>query len=126
MAGTELAARRCLRVDAVYCAGAGILALALCLPLARFYGVSPEAVAAIGLATVVWAWVLTRLAGRREWRGPLQLVAAANAAAFAAVAALAALVPTAAPRLLLVAVAVEVAAFAVVQLRLLRRGRDHA
>jgi O-antigen/teichoic acid export membrane protein len=122
--GTELAARRYLRIDAVYCAGAGVLALALCLPLARLYGVPPESIAGVGLTTVVWSWLLLRLAGRRDWRPALRLVAAANAAASAAVAVLAGVAPAGAPRLLLIAVAVEVAAFAAVQLRLLRHGRD--
>jgi O-antigen/teichoic acid export membrane protein len=114
-----------LRIDALYCAGGGVVALALCLPLARFFGVPAEAVAAIAVATVVWAWLLLRLAARRDWRTPLQLIAAANAAASAAVAVLAALAPAVAPRLLLIAVAAEVAAFAAVQFRLLRHARDH-
>jgi hypothetical protein len=41
-----------------------------------------------------------------------------------AVAVLAGVAPAGAPRLLLIAVAVEVGAFAAVQLRLLRYGRD--
>jgi hypothetical protein len=117
----ELAARRCLRVDAAYCAGAGVVALALCPLLGRFFRVPPAAVAAIGSVTVFWSWLLLRLAGRPDWRQPLQLVAAANAAASAAVAVLGVLAPASAPRLLLIAVAVEVAAFAAVQVRLLRR-----
>jgi len=113
-----------LRLDAFYCAAAGALALSLCLPLARLFDIPAEVVAGIGVATVFWAWLLMRLAGREHRRQPLQLVAAANAAASAGVAVLAALSPAAASRLLLTAVAVEVAAFGAVQLRTLRRGRD--
>jgi hypothetical protein len=123
VSGAELHARRWLRLDALYCAGAGVVAVALCVPLARLFGVPFELVAAIGAAAVAWAWLLGRLAGRPEWRQPLQLVAAANALASAGVAVLAILVPGAAARLLLIAVAVEVAAFATVQLRLLRTAR---
>jgi hypothetical protein len=54
-----------------------------------------------------------------DLRQPLRLVAAVNAAASIAVAVLAAVEPARAARLLLIAVAIEVAAFAVAQLRLL-------
>jgi predicted permease len=121
---SELVARRWLRLDAFYCALAGVLALALCVPLARLFEIPFALVAGIGIATTFWAWVLTRLARRERWRQPLQLVAATNAAASAGVAVLAALTPAAAPRLLLIAVAVEVAAFAAVQLRVLRHARS--
>jgi hypothetical protein len=116
----EVAARRWLRLDAFYCAAAGALALALCLPLARLFDTPLALMVGIGVATTFWAWLLLRLAQREHWRQPLRLVAAANAAASAGVAVLAALAPTAAPRLLLSAVAVEVAAFAGVQFRILR------
>jgi hypothetical protein len=117
---SELAACRWLRLDAFYCAAAGVLALSLCSPLARLFDVPAEVVAGIGVATISWAWLLMRLAGRERWRQPLQLVAAANVAASAGVAVLAVVAPATAPRLLLTAVAVEVAAFGAVQLRTLR------
>ena len=118
---TELVARRLLRFDAFYCAAAGLIALAACLPLARLLHVPAAAIAGVGATTVVWALLLARLARRRDWRQPLAIITGANAGASAAVAALAAVEPTLAGRLLLVAVAVEVAAFAAVQLRTLRR-----
>jgi hypothetical protein len=114
-------ARRWLRLDAFYCAAAGVIAVALSGPLARLFETPQLLVAAIGFATVFWAWLLLGLAGRRSWREPLRLVAAANAAASIGVMLLAALAPAAAARLLLIAVAAEVAAFALVQLRTLRR-----
>ena len=120
MSKNELVARRWLRLDALYCAAAGVLALSLCVPLARLFEIPPVLMASIGLATTFWAWLLLRFAQREHWRQPLQRVAAAKAAAAAGVAVLVALTPAAAPRLLLIAVAVEVAAFAAVQFRVLQ------
>jgi hypothetical protein len=117
---SELVARRWLRLDALYCAAAGVLVLSLCVPLARLFDIPLALMAGIGVATTFWAWLLLRFAQREHWRRPLELVAAANAAASAGAAVLAARTPAAAPRLLLVAVAIEVAAFAAVQIRVLR------
>jgi len=124
VSNAELVARRWLRIDAFYCAAAGGLALALCVPLAHLFNIPLEAVVGVGAATILWALLLAHLARRRDWRQPLWLVAAANAFASAGLAVLAALAPEAAPRLLLAAVAVEVAGFAAVQVRMLRRGQD--
>jgi hypothetical protein len=118
---TEVVARRWLRLDAVYCGAAGVITLALCVPLARLLEIPVELTAGIGAATLCWAWFLIRLARGHDWRTPLRLVAAANTAASAGVAGLAALAPDVPARLLLIAVAAEVAAFAAVQLRTLRR-----
>jgi len=118
---SELLARRLLRLDAFYCAGAGLIALAASVPLAGLFDVPTAAVAGVGAGTVAWAWVLAGLARRRDWRQPLAAVTAANVGAAAVVAALAAVAPALAARLLLAAVAVEVAAFAAIQLRTLRR-----
>jgi hypothetical protein len=118
---TALLARKWLRLDAFYCVAAGVIALSLSGPLGRFFHVPLAIVAGVGVATVLWAWLLLRLARRRDWRQPLRLVAGANAAASAGVAVLAALAPAVAARLLLIAVAAEVAAFATVQYRMLRR-----
>jgi hypothetical protein len=124
MSRTALLARRWLRLDAFYCAAAGVIALLLSGPLARLFGIPLAIVAGIGVATVVWAWLLLRLARSQNWQQPLRLVAAANAAASTGVGVLAALAPAAAARLLLAAVAAEVAAFATVQLRMLRRAES--
>jgi hypothetical protein len=115
-----LRARWWLRLDAAYCAGAGLLALGLARPLAELFDVPAAAVAALGAATLGWASLLALLARREAWRAPLLVVGVANALAAAAVAAAAVAAPATAARLLLVAVALEVGAFAAVQLRLLQ------
>ena len=89
----EALGRRLLRLDAVYCAGAGLILVALFMPLARL----------------------------PAWRATVARIAAANAVAALALVALAALSPALAARLLLAAVAVEVAAFAGGQVAALRR-----
>jgi hypothetical protein len=117
----ELLGRRLLRLDAIYCAGAGLIALALFAPLARLLETPRAVPLAAGAATVLWAAVLHRLARRAEWRVPVAAVAAANIGAALALAAIAVFAPAAAARLLLAAVAVEVAAFAACQVAALRR-----
>jgi hypothetical protein len=110
-----------LRWDAGYCGGGGAIALALAVPLGRLFDVPIVLVAAIGAGTTVWACALAVLARRPDWTRSVVVVGAANAVAAAGVAILAGVAPATAPRLLLAAVSAEVAAFAVVQLRLLRR-----
>jgi hypothetical protein len=117
----EALGRRLLRLDAVYCAGAGAIAIALFGPLARLLE-TPRAVPVLaGLVTVCWAALVLRLSARRDWRLPVAGVAAANVVAAAAIAVLAALAPATAARVLLAAVALEVGAFAVGQAAALRR-----
>jgi hypothetical protein len=116
----ELRARRWLRLDAVYCAAAGLLALVLARPLGDLFDVPAVAVAALGVATLVWASLLALLARRDEWRAPVVVVGMANALVAAVVAASAVVAAATVARLLLVAVALEVGAFAAVQLRLLQ------
>ena len=76
--------------------------------------------ASVGAGTLLWAYLLARLARERDWRKPLTAVTAANAGAAAAIVTLAVVAPTLAARLLLAAVAVEVGALAAVQLHALR------
>ena len=118
-------ARRWLQLDAVYCGGGALIALALAEPLGRLFHVSTLLVLAIGAATACWTLVLVWLTRTGDLRQPLRIVAAVNAVASAAVAVLAAVEPARAARLLLIAVAIEVAAFAVAQMRLLA-SRDAA
>src|SRR5215213_9660133 len=105
----ELLGRRLLRLDAAYCAGAGLIALAAFAPLARLLDTPRAVPLAAGAATVVWAAVLLRSADRADWRITVAAVAAANTLAAASIATLSAFAPGTAARLLLAAVAVEVA-----------------
>ena len=117
----ETLGRRLLRLDAVYCAGAGLIAVALFAPLAQLFDTPRLVPAAAGVATVVWAELLRRFARLPAWRQPVSLVAAANVLAAAGLAGLAVVAPSTAARILLAAVAVEVAAFAAGQVTALRR-----
>jgi hypothetical protein len=117
----EALARRLLRLDAVYCAGAGLILVALFLPLGRLFHVPPALLLAAGVATIGWALVVRRLARVPAWRATVARIAAANAAAALGLVVLAALSPALAARLLLAAVAVEVAAFAGGQVAALSR-----
>ena len=118
---TERAARRWLRLDAAYCAGAGLAALVLAAPLGRLFHAPATVLMVLGLLTLLWAAALAVMSRAVTPRRPLALVAAANVAASAAVAVLALVAPALAARLLLAAVAVEVAAIAAVQRRVLER-----
>jgi hypothetical protein len=120
MAGDALA-RRLLRLDAVYCAGGGSLAIALYAPLSRLFEAPRVVFVLVGTAAIAWALVLVWLARAPKWRVSAGVVATANVVGAAAIAAVAAFAPALAGRLLLVAVAVEVSAFAVAQLVALRR-----
>jgi hypothetical protein len=113
----ERRARRSLHLDAWYCGAAGAIAVALASPLGRFVHVPALLVAAVGAATLVWAVLLTRLARAEEWRRQVTAVGAANSLAAIGVLGLTAVAPTPEARLLLAAVALEVGAFALVQLR---------
>jgi hypothetical protein len=117
----ELLGRRLLRLDAGYCAGAGLIALGAAAPLARLLETPRAVPLAAGAATVVWAVVLARIAGWADWRRPVAAVAAANTLGASGIAVLVVFSPGAAAKLLLAAVAVEVAAFAVGQAAALRR-----
>jgi hypothetical protein len=116
----EVLARRTLRWDAVYCAGGGLLAIAFALPLARFFSVPSLILVATGAASIGWASVLWRLAQLKDWRRFAAIVAAVNLVAVAAIAVLAGFASSPAVSGLLAAVAIEVAAFATVELTALR------
>lgn len=120
MSGDALA-RRLLRLDAAYCAGAGALAVTLYAPLSRLFEAPKVLFLVVGFGAIVWSLVLLRLARTRTWRASVAAVAVANFVGAAAVAAVSAFAPVPAGRLLLVAVAAEVSAFAVGQLVALQR-----
>ena len=118
----EALGRRLLRLDALYCAGAGLIALLLFAPLAELFRIPPVLLVGAGVATLAWATLLDRIAQRIDWRRPVAIVAAANVAAALAIAALAVVAPATAARVLLAAVSIEVASFAAGQVVALRRG----
>jgi hypothetical protein len=117
----ETLGRRLLRLDAAYCAVAGLVAAVAFAPLSEVLAAPRTFVVAAGLAALAWAVFLRHLARRTHWRTPVGVVAAANLLAAGAIAALAFATPQLAGRLLLGAVAIEVAAFAAGQLAALRR-----
>ena len=117
----ETLGRRLLLLDAIYCAGAGAVALVLFAPLAGLLETARVVPLVAGAATLVWAFLLFRLAQRSDWRRPVAAVSGANAAAAAGLAVLAVLSPDVAGGLLLAAVAIEVAAFAGAQAVAVRR-----
>jgi len=109
--------KRVLRWDALYCALTGVFALGLSPPLASLFSVPAGLLTALGIATLVWACVLARLAVRRAAPRLVATVAAANLVATGALLALAWFAPGPAAKALLAAVAAEVAAIATLQLR---------
>lgn len=122
MAGAgERLGRTLLRLDAAYCAAGGLLALVFLGPLARVLDLPAAALAVAGVLAVAWAYLLVRLASAAGWRAPVALVAVANVGAAAAIAALAVTAPEVGARILLVAVALEITAFAAAQLGALAR-----
>jgi hypothetical protein len=117
----ETLGRRLLRLDAAYCAAAGLTAVTAFAPLSELLAAPQALLVVAGAVAVAWAVLLHRLARRTHWRAPVAVVAAANLLAAGAIAALAFATPLLAGRLLLAAVAIEVAAFAAGQLTALRR-----
>lgn len=115
----------CLRTDAVYCALAALLLGAFAGPVGGALGVPVVVTLAAAAVTLGWAGLLAVLASRRRLRGPVRFVLAVNVAAVVALGVLAVSRPVDALSLLVSAVAVEVAAFAVWQALLLRSVRLH-
>jgi hypothetical protein len=113
--------RLSLRFDAVYCAvGAASLILFLG-PISHRLSVAPAVTAVIAVGVGGWAIVLYRIARRRRIRRWLIGVLVANLAAATLIAAYAAVKPwDGAFTVLLVAVSVEIAAFAASQAFALR------
>ena len=117
----ETLGRRLLRLDAGYCAGAGVIALALHGPLARLFDAPSAVLVALGAATVLWALLVVHLARLATWRRAVASVAGANVVGAAVLGVLAGAAPATAAKVLLAAVALEVTAFAAAQAVALRR-----
>lgn len=125
MDGTRLGLTS-LRADAAYCAGTALAIVALSPFLDEPAGVSVVWLVTIGVVIASWAGLLWWSSPRVDLRTCLRLVLAINAVAAVTLAILGYVVPSSLLGLLLVAVGLEVAAFAVSQslaLRLLRTQR---
>lgn len=117
----EALGRRLLRLDAAYCAAAGLITVAAFGPLSSLLAAPQALLVVAGVAALAWAVVLRHLARRTHWRSPVAVVAAANLLAAGAIAALAFATPELAGQLLLAAVAIEVTALAAGQIAALGR-----
>lgn len=113
--------RLSLRADAAYCALAAFCLLIFVGPLARAMHTPIAVLIVASGATAVWALILRFAAHAPDVRPWLRGVLAANTAAAGWVALLAVTRPSDAMAFLLLAVAIEVAAFAVIQAVALRR-----
>jgi hypothetical protein len=113
--------RIALTADAAYCAVAALGVLVFARPLADALAVPIIGVTLAAVATAAWALWLRLVALRTVLRPWLVRVLVANVLAASAIVALVATRPPDGFSLLLAAVAVEVAAFAVSQAVALRR-----
>lgn len=118
----ETLGKRALGLDAVYCAGGGLVAVAAAQPLGRLLDVPSWLVAACGVGALVWAAALAIASRGSRWRATVVSVAVANGVAAATFAGLALVAPALGAQLLLAAVALEVMAFAGAQLLAVHRG----
>lgn len=111
-----------MRLDSIYCAVAAVALVLFAEPLSEGLAMPPAVTVAIAAGVGGWAFALHRVARRPRLRPWLVLVLTANVVAATLLAAYAATMPWAgALTVLLAAVAVEVAAFAVSQAVALRQ-----
>ncbi|MEJ3748426.1 hypothetical protein WEI85_34715 [Actinomycetes bacterium KLBMP 9797] len=123
VAGTSSrAGRLSLRLDAIYCAVAALALVVFVDPVSRRLDTPPALILAIAVGVGGWAFALHRVAWRPRLRPWLAGVLLANVVAATLIAVLAAVRPwDGAFTVLLAAVAVEVAAFAISQAVALRQ-----
>lgn len=117
----ERSGRRSLVLDAAYCGLTGSILVATRRRLATVLGVPAAFLGTAGAVTVGWAALVWRLSGRQEWRRPVGVVASANAIAAAGLLLAAVRHEHRSAKILLAAVATEVAGFSVAQSLALRR-----
>jgi len=113
----------CLRTDAAYCAITAVLLGVFAGPVAGALGVPVAVLLVAAAVTGGWAALLLLLASRRHLRGPVGFVLVVNVVAVAGLGALAVTRPVDGLSALLLAIAVEVGAFAGWQAVLLRSVR---
>ncbi|MGX7676688.1 hypothetical protein [Plantactinospora sp. DSM 117369] len=119
---TRHAGRLSLQLDAIYCAVAAVSLILLVNPVSERLTMPPAVTIAIAVGVGGWAFALHRVARRPRLRPWLVAVLTANVVAATLLAAFAAVRPwDGAFTVLLAAVAVEVAAFAVSQAVALRK-----
>ncbi|MHB1138610.1 MAG: hypothetical protein ACYC2O_06595 [Microthrixaceae bacterium] len=109
-----------LRLDGIYCLVVGVLLVAVAPIWADAVGLGTPIVRVGGVAVLGWALALLHVSTRSELRGWLRLVLAANVLAAASIAVSASFVDGAVATIALLAIAVDVAAFAVSQAASLR------
>ncbi|MDL4775295.1 MULTISPECIES: hypothetical protein [Thermomonosporaceae] len=114
--------RSCLRADAGYCGIAAVCTMAFAKPLGSAFGMPAVLLLGVALVTALWAGLLLFAATGSRLRLSLAGVMGANVIAASLIAALGLTRPADALSLLLLAVAVEVGAFAAWQAFLLSRG----
>ncbi len=115
MANEELG-RKALGADAAYCGAIGAVCIPASRPLSKWTGLPVPAVAGIGAGAAAWSGFVARSASQRNWQSGVRVVAAANAVAAGGLAFAAKRQSRRGMRLALGATALEVGAFAAVQI----------
>ena len=118
--------RRALEADAVYCAFVGIAAMALDRKLAPRLGTPRHLVRFAGGATLAWSGVVMGMSRQKPVSPALRTVATANALGAVGLAALGIRHPRSFGRVVFVGLAVEVGAFAGIQMAALVQERKLA
>ena len=117
----EHSGRLSLEMDAAYCAVVGGIVSLGARRLGTLLELQVPAVLGAGAATVAWAGLVSRLSTAENWRRGVGLVATANLFAASGLGAVAARQRSLSGRLILAAVATDVATFAVWQAIALRK-----
>ena len=115
MANEELG-RKALGADAAYCGAIGTACVAVSGPIAKWTGLPVPAVVGIGAGSTAWSGFVARSASQGNWQSGVRVVATANAVAAGALAFAAKRQSRRGMRLALGLTALEVGAFAAVQI----------
>jgi hypothetical protein len=112
----EQLGRASLGADAAYCAVTGTAILAAVRPISRWTGLPAPAVAGVGVVASAWSGFVARSASQDNWQSGIRAVASTNAVAAGVLAVVAGRQSRRGMRLTLGAMAVEIGAFAAVQI----------
>lgn len=110
-----------LRLDALYCAIAGVAVALWAQPLAVLMALPPGVLVVAGCAVVAWAGLVVWMVSRVKLRAALRLVMVVNIFAAMLVAAVSSVAASTLVVLAILAVALDVALFAASQAVALRR-----